>query len=156
MLRGWFTKFSIWLTNKFDDIDDMWYLTSMALAYVTRWIPLADFISSWGFYMPHAYWAASGQFFLYLIKIRLPGVFGQKEEHKVGTKILYFCIDMVVSGFFGLIGTAFIVDDVSVTTPKIAFTCILIGAFYETIAKVGFKWMVKFIEEKGNTDKKNN
>ena len=149
-----FTRFSVWTVSKFDDLDDMWYLASMALAYVTRWLPLSDFISSWGFYMAHAYWAASGQFFLYLIKIRLPSVFGEREEHKIGTRILYFCIDMVVSGFFGLILTPIWTDNISETTPKIAMTCILIGAFYETIAKVGFKWVVKFIENKGNTEKK--
>jgi len=153
-MKIWFTKFSIWLVDKFDDMDDMWYLASMALAYITRWLPLSDFISSWGFVMSHAYWAASGQFFLYLVKIRLPGIFGDKDEHKIGTRVMYFAIDMIVSGFFGLIGTPFLIANVNETTPKIAMTCIIIGAFYETIAKIGFKRIIKFIEEKGGSEKK--
>ena len=146
-MKEQFTRLSIFIFKHFDSLDDVWHSIIIILGFTTRLLPINEILTEYGFVVENLYWAMLGQFLMYLGKIRMPDVFGINTNHKIGTLIMFFLIDMIFASLCGLFATPWFVADAHAKTTSVVGMAILSGAFYELILKEVFKFAKKKISK---------
>lgn len=144
------TLIQSWFDSVNDFIQGIIFLLSGIIIFGI--MPLLNFLTKYNLNIDYAIWGSVGQTAFHFAKFRFPELAGRHRhtDAKIGTKVVNYIIDCMLSSLIGMLCTDIIVVNVFNATNNIyiVISAICIGAFYETILKYVVRKIKRFIKSK--------
>jgi len=138
------TKFSHWVFNNFDSLDDLQDFCAMLFFVIFGQIPIFTFLHKYGLNTDYGFFAVGGQCCIYIAKKLYPNWFPKQPEYSIGSWLSRFFGNCVLAWTFGVFATEYFSKYVGEYNLQIATIALGVGAFYEMILKPLVKYAYKF------------